>query len=238
MSEIKPNDINEVPQPNLENHIMPENGMTLQEAKSLWEKEFQDLKNNNTEIGDEKDVTDYEWGGKYTTFEERVNQTPKDGERGKFEGERGNSKFVPSDGTEDGTKCIDILKKHGIDGIKYKNGEPDFSEVSEATLKIDNMTEHRPDYFDKNGIKQDGNYTQGDKILAEQWNKEAKDGKTDWNEKDVAGYRDTNKLTWHERCDTKTMDLVPSVINKFFSHSGGVSECRIRDNSEGGKFDE
>lgn len=238
MSEIKPNDINEVPQPKIENQIQPENGMTLQESKGFWNNTFQDLKGNNIESSDKKDVNDSIYGGEYTTFEERMKQTPKNGERGKFEGERANSKFVPSDETEAGARCKEKLAEYGLDGIEYKNGEADFSKVSEATLQIDKMTENMHDYYDNDGNRQEGNFTQADKKLAEQWNMEAKDGKTDWTEKDVAEYRSTNNLSWHERCDTKTMDLVPREIHEYCSHSGGRAECRIRDNNNGGSFDE
>ena len=55
---------------------------------------------------------------------------------------------------------------------------------------------------------------------------------------EVREYRRESKLSWHERCDMKTMDLVHQDIHTFFSHSGGVAECKARDNAKGGDFDE
>lgn len=60
---------------------------------------------------------------------------------------------------------------------------------------------------------------------------------TDWSAEKVEEYRKANKLTWHERCDCQTMDLVPTKLHDYFKHSGGVAECKIRDGI-GGKFDE
>lgn len=35
-----------------------------------------------------------------------------------------------------------------------------------------------------------------------------------------------NGYTWHERNDMVICDLVPTKINRFFGHLGGVSECK------------
>ena len=53
-------------------------------------------------------------------------------------------------------------------------------------------------------------------------------------------YRKANRLTWHEKCDAKTMVLVRSEINLYFQHSGGCAECKRRDSAgaEDGGFDE
>ena len=118
--------------------------MTVSEAKDFWNKEFTVEPIENT---------DSEFGGKYNSYEKRLGCVPADGETGKFEGERGNSKFIPSDETERGAVCKEKLAEYGKDGIEYKNLEPDFSEVSEGTVKIDNMTEHRDDYYDENGYR-------------------------------------------------------------------------------------
>ena len=48
-----------------------------------------------------------------------------------------------------------------------------------------------------------------------------------------------HQCSWHERCDTKTMDLVPYDIHSYCKHLGGVSECKARDSvNDGGGFDE
>lgn len=163
-----------------------------------------------------------------STYKERIDRTPKENsDRGNWTGERGESTFIPSD-----EEIAAILKKYGLDGIRYENGMPDFSKCSECTVEIDNMTEKR--------YGEDGNFAQCDEKCAEQWNKEGRDGKTDWTARDVKEWREKNGYSWHERNDMKTCDLVPTKINDYFGHLGGVSECRKRDAAQnsGGDFDE
>lgn len=233
MSEIKAGEIAEVQKPQIEGfrNIQPEKGMTLNKAKAFWDKLFS-----------KEDVMDEgEFGGKYNSEEKRLGFVPLDGVRGHFEGERGDSKFIPFGDTEVGRACIDKLKEYGQDGIEYKNLEPDFSKVSEGTVQIDNMTEHRLDYIDENGNQKEGNFSQADKKCAELWNEQKKDGRTDWTEEAVYEWRHDleHYCSWHERCDTKTMDLVPYEIHSYCKHLGGVSECMARDGiNDGGGFDD
>jgi hypothetical protein len=206
--------------------IKPQNGMNVEEAKEFWEKEF---------------AVEPQFGANYNSYDECIKYTPCNSERGSYEGERGESKFIPSEATDEGRVVKAKLEEYGKDGIEYKNAEPDFSEVSECTVKIDNMTQNRYDYEDAEGNYCYGNFSQADQCCAEQWNENAKDGKTDWTAKDVSNYRADRGLTWHERCDTETMDLVPRDINTFFGHLGGCAECKARDAANGmsgGEFDE
>lgn len=181
----------------------------------------------------------------YSSEKERIDKTPaEDSDFGTWEGERGNSKFIPSDDTEKGRLAKAKLAEKGLDGIIFKNGEPDFSKSAEETIQIDNMTENRLDYRDENGIKMDGNFTQADKQCAEKWTKEGKmkeDGTSNWEETDVVAWRNKNNCTWHECCDRKTMHLISRDIHDpgKFTHLGGCAECKIRDNkNQGGIFDE
>ena len=99
----------------------------------------------------------------------------------------------------------------------------------------------KPDYYDENGELQPGNFSQADAKLAEKWNEQQKDGRTDWTDEDVYEWRHdpAHQCSWHERCDTKTMDLVPYDIHSYCKHLGGVSECKARDSvNDGGGFDE
>ena len=189
--------------------IKPEEGTTFKDSQKYWDSFF------DSEI----EENDY-----FSTYDERLKQTPKeDSDRGEWEGERGESKFLPND-----PAIKKFLEKYGLDGIVYKDGIPDFSEVSESTVEIDNMTENRAE-----------NFKQCDEKCAEQWNKEARDGRTDWTARDVAQWRKENGYSWHERNDMKTCDLIPTKINDYFGHLGGVSECKKRDASnDGGDFDE
>lgn len=210
MQEIKTKDVSETNSP--EKHgfmeIRPQREISLAD-----EQKFAEIESNY-----------------YTSHKERIDKTPVKPEFGKWEGERGESKFVPSAETEKGQRGIEKLAEYGLDGIEFRHGEPDYSKCSEATVKIDNMTENRPSNFDQADIK-----------LSARWNEMAKDGRTDWKQEDVEAFRHENKLSWHECCDRETMHLVSQDIHgndtSVFPHLGGVSECKARDNS-GGEFDE
>lgn len=77
-----------------------------------------------------------------------MKHTPRDGVRGHWTGERGNSRFIPNENSEHGKEVSDTLKKYGLEGIEYKDGVPDFSECSEETVEI-SMTENRSKNFSK-----------------------------------------------------------------------------------------
>ena len=160
-----------------------------------------------------------------STYEERLKQTPAEGDRGHWTGERGESKYIPTD-----EEVKDILADYGMDGIDYKDGIPDFSKCSEATVEIDNMSS------DRKG--KGGNFEQCDEKCAEQWNAEARDGKTDWTARDVANWRRENHYSWHECNDRKTCQLVPTKVNDYFGHLGGVGECNIAEKKQEDLFDE
>lgn len=217
MFEIKSNEIPETKKPEVETfkEIKPETDITLAESRSFWD----------------SDLTYKEADNFYTDYSDRIKCTPIDSENGHWEGTRGESKFIPSPETEKGQKGIDKLAEYGMDGISYENGEPDYSNCCEASVKIDNMTEFRPSNFDQADIK-----------LAEQWNKENHGGRNDWTDMDIEDFRKSNNLSWHECCDTETMQLVSRDIHggdtSVFLHSGGVAECKARDNSLGGKYDD
>ena len=137
---------------------------------------------------------------------------------GSWEGEKGDSTWkpdpdcVPPKSNPEGKTWVEIEDKYGMYGVKFKDGEPDFSEIAEATVEIDDFTGNR---FE--------NFAQADSKLAEKWNAEGRDGRTDWTARDVAAYRKENNLTWHERRDMKTMDLVPSEVHNNIPHAGGIS---------------
>ena len=112
-----------------------------------------------------------------------------------------------------------------------------------VTLKnfVDNdMLVPLNDYIDADGKYQSGNFSQADAKCAEKWNASNKDGKSDWTAAEVRDWRRENQCSWHERCDTRTMDLVSRDIHSYFGHYGGCSECKVRDavNVDGGGFDE
>lgn len=151
-----------------------------------------------------------------STSKERLDQTPSDGDRGYWAGERGESMYIP---TDQGQK--DILQKHKVDGIIYKDSIPDFLPVSVCTVEIDSMTDNR-------NSGKNSNFAQCNKKTAKEWTKQQRDGRN-WSEDDVENWREANKYTWHERNDMKTCDLVPRSTNKYFCHLGGVSEYKRRE---------
>ncbi|WAD25617.1 HNH endonuclease [Pseudomonadaceae bacterium T75] len=143
---------------------------------------------------------------------------------GEWNGEVGNSDWIPDDtlvpkqpiGNE--LSWREIKDKYGIESIPFIDGEPDFSAVSEATVEIDDFTTDR-----------NSNFTQADEACAEKWNAEQKDGRN-WTAADVKEYRKENQLSWHERSDQKTMDLVPQEVHGNVPHSGGISAAKNGEN--------
>ena len=172
--------------------------------------------------------------GYYSSYDERLGNTPLSGERGEWSGKRGESLYKPNAETERGSKASEKLSEYGLDGIEYKDANPDFSKCSEETVEID-MTENR--YSNEaEGIV--GNFEKADTACAQTWNDIGKDGKSNWTAQDVADYREKNKLSWHECLDRKTCQLVSQDIHGYFGHSGGVSECKkALGETLGGGFD-
>ena len=147
---------------------------------------------------------------------------PRDG--GEWSGEIGDSIWLPNRDEipkrppNNEKTWGEILDENGVEGIEFKDGEPDFSKVSEATVEIQDFT-----------VDRNANFTQADEKLADQWTSESKDGKT-WTPQDVKEYRKENNLSWHERSDMKTLDLVSQEIHGNIPHSGGISALKNSQN--------
>jgi hypothetical protein len=141
---------------------------------------------------------------------ERIKNCPREG--GRWDGERGNSTWIPDPdaipqkANPERKTWREILEKYGIDGIPFKDGEPDFSEISRGNVEISPFTDSRTDNFDKADIE-----------LAKQ------KGCTP---EEVAKWRKENGYTWHECKDMKTMQKVPSEVHNNIPHSGGISESK------------
>lgn len=148
---------------------------------------------------------------------DEVKGCPIEGNGGHWEGERGNSKWFPNRDeipknpltNPDGLTWGQILDKYGIDGIEFKNGEPDFSPVAKGTVENDHFTDNR--------YGKGGNFDQACERLAEQ---------RGCTKEEVKAWMKENKYTWHERSDCKTMDKVPTEIHGNIRHSGGISEAK------------
>jgi hypothetical protein len=143
---------------------------------------------------------------------DNMRNCPIDGNNGHWDGERGNSNwypdpdYVPGKANSEGKTWSEILNKYGIDHIPFKDGEPDFSEISKGTVEIEPFSGSRTDNFDKADIE-----------LAKQ------KGCTP---EEVAKWRKENGYTWHECKDMKTMQKVPSEVHNNVPHSGGISEAK------------
>lgn len=202
-----------------------------------------EIEHHNIKFDETERVSEFDgktFGGKYRTYDNRFTEIKKmKAIYGVFEGVPGESRFVPSTNIAEGIVVQDILEQYGLTGIEYRNAEPDFEPCSVSVVTIKGMTENRYDYIDADGLQSLGNFSQADIECAKIWRMEEKDGKNDWTPRDVFNYRAAHRLTWHEKCDTKTMVLVRFEINQYFKHAGGCSECKARDsvNDDGG-FDE
>lgn len=174
------------------------------------------------EISKVRDVPQDENVEYLSSYDERLKQTPSEGDRGSWTGNRGESKYISTD-----KEVNEILAEYGMDGVSYEDGIPDFSKCSEATVEIDDMSSNR-----------NKNFEQCDEKCAEKWNEEARDGKTDWAARDVANWRRENHYSWHECNDRKTCQLVPTKVNDYFGHFGGVGECNIAEKKQEELFDE
>ena len=137
---------------------------------------------------------------------------PIEGHGGHWEDKRGNSEWkpdpneVPQKSNPEGQTWKEILNKYGIEGIEYKDGEPDFSEVSKGNVEIEDFSDDRV-----------SNFSQADEKLAEQ---------RGCTPEEVAAWRKEHGYTWHECKDCKTMQKVPSEVHNNVSHSGGIAETK------------
>lgn len=189
------------------------------------------LENTNSKITE----VEYTQEQLFTNHYDRISATRKKSERGFWTGERGESKYIPTDIPKN-KNLNELLKSKGVDGIEYKNGCVDFSKVAELSIQIPDMTDIR---YKSQPNGKPGNFGQALIAVAEKWNSTEKDGRTDWTYLDVQKWSRANKLVIHERYDFKTCDFIKKEIHSFFKHSGGVAEYIAKTNiNNNGGFDE
>ena len=139
-----------------------------------------------------------------------------------------------------GVPAQDILRRYGLEEIEFRNGYPVFSEhvvLIEIGLP-DPLTQGRY-----------GNFRSADDAVvheslagvygfaaSERFNTMAEEylhshGSGRWFESvsQMREFREQNHLTWHEKEDMMTMQLIPSDLHALVSHDGGVSNARLRD---------
>ena len=111
-----------------------------------------------------KRLSDVDESELYSSRETRISQAQFSD--GVWSGEPGNSELTPND-----PDVIDTMSQFGESKVKYDNGVVDFSPFSKETVSI-NIT---PDI--------ETNRSNAYKAVADKWNKQAKDGRTDWDSK-------------------------------------------------------
>lgn len=117
-----------------------------------------------------------------------------------------NDEYVPLKSNPDELTWGEIKEKYDIDGIPFNEGEPDFSEVSKAEVKIDDFSTQRS-----------VNFFQADEQLSKEWN---------CTPREAANWRKENNYTWHECKDCQTLQLVPSEVHNNIPHEGGISVAK------------
>lgn len=147
--------------------------------------------------------------------EKALGVLPRSG--GEWSGEPGNSEWKPtpsdkpSKNNDDGKTWEELMEKHDIDVIPFKDGEPDFSEISKGNVEIDDFSTKR--------YGAGGNFDQADAKLAEQ---------RGCSKEEVVKWKGDNDYTWHEKQDCKTMQKVPRDIHSNVPHTGGVSVAKAK----------
>ena len=143
--------------------------------------------------------------------------------KGHWDGERGNSNWIPDKdyvppeksrnperpySNPDNLTWGEILAKYGVETIPFKNGNPDFSEISRGTVEIEG--------FETGGtVEKNHNFRKANIALAEQ---------KGCSPEDVEKWMKENNYTWHECEDKKMMQEVPNEIHANIPHDGGRSQ--------------
>lgn len=186
------------------------NNILLKEVTEIPKKKFADSPLGKEALQKEFPNSLSEFDKPLAVVAEKIRNCPREG--GCWEEERGDSKWIPDPNTipqkanPEQKPWNEMLKSYGIDGIPFKDGEPDFSEISKGDVEISSFTESRTDNFDNADIE-----------LAKQ---------KGYTPDEVAKWRKEHGYTWHECKDMKTMQKVPSEVHNNIPHSGGISAIK------------
>lgn len=140
-----------------------------------------------------------------------------------------------------GKRVGDILKKYDISEIEFRDGYPNFPPQT-ILLEIgltDLLSAKRSSNFAEAGriVIEDALLgTQGalttpefNNMVAAYMAKLGKPNKWFENKTQVKQFISDSKLTWHEREDMATMQLIPQEVHSLIAHDGGVSNAKLRD---------
>lgn len=133
-------------------------------------------------------------------------QSPKKG----WDGERGNSDWQPRDSGLNQDKVNGIESVTGGKPVKFKDGNPDFSEYVRTETSATGKPVRAEVEIELSGT--------GDRA---QDFKSARKAMAD--KLGSSKYQEPEGYTWHHVEDGATMQLVPSQLNNNVPHSGGVS---------------
>ena len=98
------------------------------------------------------------------------------------------------------------VEKIAPNGVPFKDGYPDFSKWSKGKMQIKDL---------------DGSPKDFDKVYERIAKQKGLKNKTQANK-----YLEKNGLTPHHHQDGKTIELIPTELNKNIPHSGGASKLR------------
>ena len=173
------------------------------------------------------------------SIDERKKYAATHNRHGKWTGEPGNSTlkiskdsvndFVDNaksflDKEEDKKIMENYLEECNYE-IPFHNGEPDFSKINKGEVDLSNS---------KYIFQLKGEYNENckvfDQAFADEWNRNAKDGKSDWTASDVKNYVGENWLAYHETLDGK-IQMIPNYIHtSLIGHMGLRSAIRRYNN--------
>jgi len=184
---------------------------------------------------------------------DKYRKLPQDGiNKGRWSGERGNSNYFidenrapKSDGYNNtrNKTMKQIIDENNLQktGIPFKNGHPDFSNVSKGTVEVD----YEPYIEEILAGNRESLHEAAFAAYAKQIGKsidEVKVYKGDaaaasrlaqkWKCPESEVWKRCNnpqrkQLVWHEEPDCKTLRLVPIEVHANINHSGGISMAKI-----------
>ena len=143
-------------------------------------------------------------------------------------------------GVNGGVLAQDILRRHGLEEIEFRNGYPVFPEhvvLIEIGLPEPLAQGRYGNYRSADDVvvheSLAGVYgfatSERFKTMAEEYLHSHGSGRWFESVSQMREFREQNHLTWHEKEDMMTVQLIPSDLHALVSHDGGVSNARLRD---------